>query len=235
VHTVAEGAADRLRRVSRGGQAGPQAGVLEDYGDVAEGYLTLYQATGEREWADRAERLLRTVLNRFGDGRGGFYDTADDAEALVLRPRNWGDTPTPSGAAAAAGALLTHAALTGSAEHRAAAVSALTITGAYATRAATAVGWGLAVAEALLDGPREVAVVGDPQDAATRALHRAAFRSSAPGMVVALGDPGQPPAVPLLADRGPIGGRPAAYVCRAFTCSAPTTDPVELARQLAQR
>jgi hypothetical protein len=235
LHTVPGTTGDRLLRVSRAGRAGPQAGVLEDYGDVAEGYLTLYQVTGETEWVQRAGRLLDTVLSHFGDSRGAFYDTADDAEVLVLRPRDWGDTPTPSGTAAAAGALLTYSALVGSARHRAAAASALAVSGAQATKAATAVGWGLAVAEALLDGPRQVAVVGDPADDATQQLHRSALRSRAPGVVVALGDPADAPGVPLLADRPLVAGRPAAYVCRDFTCSMPTTDPAELAEQLAAR
>lgn len=92
----------------------------------------------------------------------------------------------------------------------------------------------LAAAEALLDGPREVAVVGPRDDPATHALHRAALASSAPGLVVALGDPAAADAdtPALLQDRPLVDGRPAAYVCRGFVCERPTTDPDELARQL---
>ena len=109
-----------------------------------------------------------------------------------------------------------------------------------------AAGWGLAVAEALLDGPREVAVVGPGDDPATRALVRVARRATAPGMVLAVGDPVRDPAdgpadepadepgvvVALLADRPLDGGRPTAYVCRQFVCERPTTDPGRLATQL---
>ncbi|MDA8435714.1 MAG: hypothetical protein M0Z98_06980, partial [Actinomycetales bacterium] len=94
-------------------------------------------------------------------------------------------------------------------------------------------GWGAAVAEAWLDGPREVAVVGDPANPATVALRRAARLGTAPGAVVVTGAPGS--AHPLLAGRGLVGGVPAAYVCRHFTCDAPLTDPLRLAAALGNR
>ncbi len=103
----------RLRRTSRDGRVGANAGVLEDYADVAEGLLALHQATGAARWLAAAGDLLDVVLARFGDGDGGFFDTADDAEKLVRRPWDATDGPAPCGPAAAAGALLSYAALTG--------------------------------------------------------------------------------------------------------------------------
>ena len=100
----------RLVRTSRDGRAGVTAGVLEDYADVAEGLLALYSVTGEDEWSTVATMLLDSVLAHFSDGQGGFFDTADDAEELVLRPRDPSDTATPSGWLAAGQALLTAAA-----------------------------------------------------------------------------------------------------------------------------
>ena len=76
----------RLRRCSRDGVAGAPAGVLEDHADLAEGLLALHQATAEPRWLAAAGDLLDTVLAQFADGRGGFYDTADDAEQLIHRP-----------------------------------------------------------------------------------------------------------------------------------------------------
>ena len=140
--------------------------MLEDYGDVAEGYLALLTATGDPAWLGRAGALLDAVLDRFGDGEGGFFDTADDAERLVRRPRDPMDGATPSGRSAAAGALLTYAAVTGSSRHREAAARALGVAGRLADRAPRAAGWGLAVAEALVAGPVEVALVGSPDDPA---------------------------------------------------------------------
>jgi uncharacterized protein YyaL (SSP411 family) len=217
---------DRLVRTSRDGRAGTSDGVLEDYADVAEGFLALYAVTGEEEWLAFAGIMLDVVLAHFSDGEGGFYDTADDAEQLVLRPRDPSDNAVPSGWLAAAQALLTHAAYTGVAEHRAAAERALGITTAFAARAPRGVGWGLAAAEALLDGPREVAVLGPADDPRTRDLHRVALMGTAPGLVVAVGPVGSD--VPLLRDRPLVDGGPAVYVCRQFTCEAPVTTAADL-------
>jgi hypothetical protein len=229
VHLGADGRADRLVRTSRDGVAGRPAGVLEDQADVAEGLLALAAATGEEVWMHRAGALLDAVLDRFVEPSGGFFDTADDAERLVRRPRDPTDGATPSGASAAAGALLAYAALTGSLRHREAAERALAGAAALARRAPRFAGWWLAVAEALADGPREVAVVGDPSDPATRRLAHAARLGTAAGLVLALGAPGSaatagPQAVPLLRDRPLVDGVPTAYVCRGFVCDVPTSD-----------
>ncbi|GAA2355071.1 thioredoxin domain-containing protein [Streptomyces cuspidosporus] len=221
----------RLARTSLDGTAGSHAGVLEDYADVAEGFLALSSVTGEGAWVDLAGLLLDAVMRRFAAGDGTLYDTADDAEQLIRRPQDPTDNAAPSGWTAAAGALLSYAAVTGEDRPREAAERALGVVRALAGRAPRFIGWGLAVAEALLDGPREVAVVGHDDDPATRALHRAALLGTAPGAVVAVGEPGSGE-VPLLLDRPLLEGRPAAYVCRRFTCDAPTADAGALAGKL---
>jgi uncharacterized protein len=245
--SAAEGIADllltthvvdgRLRRASRNGAVGPHAGVLEDYADTAEGLLSLFAVTGSSRWFDAAGSLLDVVLARFADGNGGYFDTADDATdvRLARRPQDPTDNATPSGWAGAAGALLTYAAYTGSEEHREAAERALGVYAPLAGAHARFAGWGLAVAEASMDGPREVAVLGEPGDAGTARLHRVALAATAPGAAVAVGDASAPHAVPLLEHRPLIDGRPTAYVCRHFTCAAPTTDLATLAATLGSR
>ncbi|MET9323261.1 thioredoxin domain-containing protein [Streptomyces sp. NPDC003038] len=226
----------RLARTSKDGHAGANAGVLEDYGDVAEGFLALAAVTGEGVWLEFAGFLVDLVLDLFTAPDGSLYDTAHDAEKLIRRPQDPTDTATPSGWTAAAGALLSYAAHTGSEAHRTAAERALGVVGALGPRAPRFIGHGLAVAEALLDGPREVAVVGHPEDPALAELHRAALLGTAPGAVVAMGLPreadGSGGEFPLLAERTLVDDRPTAYVCRHFVCARPTTDPVELREQL---
>ncbi|MEV8123048.1 thioredoxin domain-containing protein [Streptomyces sp. NPDC085944] len=218
----------RLTRTSKDGRPGANAGVLEDYADVAEGFLALASVTGEGVWLDFAGFLLDHVLTRFRDESGSLYDTAADAEQLIRRPQDPTDNATPSGWSAAAGALLTYAAHTGSEPHRTAAEHALGVVKALGPRVPRFIGWGLAAAEALLDGPREVAVVGPAlADPAARGLHRTALLGTAPGAVVAFGTEGSDE-FPLLADRPLVDGAAAAYVCRNFTCDAPTTDPERL-------
>ncbi|MFE0030286.1 thioredoxin domain-containing protein [[Kitasatospora] papulosa] len=219
----------RLCRTSKDGRAGDNSGVLEDYGDVAEGFLALASVTGEGAWLEFAGFLLDIVLQHFTGEKGQLFDTADDAEQLIRRPQDPTDNATPAGWTAAAGALLSYAAHTGSEAHRAAAEGALGVVGALGPKAPRFIGWGLAVAEALLDGPREVAVAGP----VAGELHRTALLGRAPGAVVAVGvgsDAGSE--FPLLVDRPSAGGAPTAYVCRHFVCDAPTTDAGELAAKL---
>jgi uncharacterized protein len=220
----------RLRRASRDGVAGAPAGVLEDYGDLAEGLLALHQATGEGRWLELAGDLLDVVAEQFVDA-DGWHDTAADAEALVHRPFDPGDGPTPSGIAAVAGAAVGWSALAGSPRHRELGEAAVGSVARLAERAPQAVGWALAVGEALLAGPLEVAVSG-PAGPERDALAAVARASTSPGAVVVVGEP-DAPGVPLLAGRPLVGGRPAAYVCRGFVCSAPVTDVSALGAALA--
>ncbi|NDZ83696.1 thioredoxin domain-containing protein, partial [Streptomyces sp. SID10853] len=141
----------RLSRTSRDGRVGANPGVLEDYADVAEGFLALAGVTGEGVWLEFAGFLLDLVLDLFTGEDGTLYDTAHDAEPLIRRPQDPTDTATPSGWTAAAGALLSYAAHTGSEAHRTAAERALGVVKALGPRAPRFIGWGLAVAEAAVD------------------------------------------------------------------------------------
>jgi uncharacterized protein YyaL (SSP411 family) len=229
----------RLVRTSRDGRPGRHPGVLEDHADAAEGFLALVSATGDPVWLSLAEQVLDVVLMRFATPDGGFYDTADDETdqrlAGIGRPQDPTDNATPSGRSAAAGALLTFAALTGSSTHREAAERALAGYDALVTQAPRFTGWALAVGEAAAAGPAEVAVVGPADDPRTRALYLAAVRDVSPGAAVVAGDPADPTSssIPLLAGRPLVHGRPAAYVCRGFVCERPVTDPVGLGDALA--
>ena len=91
----------------------------------------------------------------------------------------------------------------------------------------------------LVYGIDEVAIIGGPADEATRALLDEANGAYRPDMILALGSEAE--AIegetfpPVLAGRGPVGGQPAAYVCRKFACQRPVTTPDELAALLRRR
>jgi uncharacterized protein YyaL (SSP411 family) len=216
--------ADGFSRTSRDGVAGANAAVLEDHGSVAEAFVSVLGITGDAVWLDRARALLDRVLDHFADPEGGFFDTADDAEALVVRPKDASDNAYPSGTSAAVHALVAVAAITGEHRYRAAAESGIGSAAAIATGAPRFAGWTLAAAEAVLAGPLEVAVVGDVEQRAE--LHRAALGLVSPGAVVVGGDVGLD--VPLFEQRGLVDGHAAAYVCEGFVCRQPVTTVDEL-------
>jgi uncharacterized protein YyaL (SSP411 family) len=224
----------RLRRSSRDGRVGAANGVADDYGNLAEGLLALYQATGESRWLAVAQQLLSTAVDQFRAEDGGFHDTAADADPLLLRPRSQADNAEPSGQSAIAGALLTCSALTGDAGQRERAEGSLAASGLLASRDPRFGGWALAVAEAAAAGPLQVAVVGTaPGDREAADLLAAARRSTSPGLVIDHGSPDEPDH-PLLAQRPLVAGRAAAYVCRGFVCDAPVTELDALTAALAR-
>jgi len=211
----------RLRRVSRDGRVGAPAGVLEDHGAVAGGFLALCGATGDEQWLGLATRLLDDALARFRAPDGGFFDTPDDGERLVTRPRDPSDNASPSGTSATIHALLAAHALTGEGRWRDAAEEALAGVSELARRAPRFAGWSLAAAQALADGAPEIAVVGPAGPARDDAERRA---RRWPGAVVAVAD-GPRDAIGLLTGRGPVEGRPASYVCRGNVCDRPVVSP----------
>ena len=95
--------------------------------------------------------------------------------------------------------------------------------------------WLQALAYAL-SKPREIAIVGDPESTHTQALLHVVRDGYRPFQVVALGaTEAQPPTIPLLQDHGLVDGQAAAYVCQAFACQAPVTEPAKLQAQSAPR
>ena len=207
-------------------------GVLEDYADLADGLLALYEVTFDERWFATARALMERVLARFADPAGGFFDTADDHERLVTRPKDLGDNAVPSGNAMAVRVLLRLAAWTGDGAYRATAERAIRSVVPFVDRYATGFAqWLCAIDLALAPGV-EVAIVGAPDDPAGApflAEVRAWFR---PNQVVAVAADPSASAVPLLHDRSALDGRPTAYVCRGFVCRLPVTDAVALRAEL---
>jgi uncharacterized protein YyaL (SSP411 family) len=224
-----------LGRSWKDGRAEGQ-GVLEDHADLAEGLLALYESTFDERWFTIARGLMDRVLDRFGDPAGGFFDTADDHERLITRPRDLQDNAVPSGSAMAVTVLLRLAAWTGEARYREAADRALAAAGPFVVRYPTAFGQWLAAATFAAADVVEVAVVGDPAVPATRRLLEPATAAWRPFQVLAAAPERlvDRSVVPLLTERTAVGGRPTAHVCRGFACDLPVTDPEALADRIGR-
>ena len=221
----------RLRRASLGARVGDSAAILEDYATLATGLLTLYQITGGAEWLTAATGLLDTALEHFADSEhpGRWFDTADDAEQLLVRPADPLDGATPSGASSITEALLTAAHLVPASHadrYASAAAEALSTATPLLARLPRSAGHWLAVAEAAVRGPIQIAVATQGSDSA---LLRAA-RRLAPGGAVVVG--GAVNSSELLIDRDLVGGADAAYVCRGRVCDLPLTTAGDLASAL---
>jgi uncharacterized protein YyaL (SSP411 family) len=221
----------RLRRASLGGAVGDSAAILEDYGALATGLLTVYQLTGERRWLTDAAGLLDTALAHFADpdSPGRWFDTADDAEQLMFRPADPLDGATPSGASLITEALLTAAHLVSADRtdrYRQAADDALQAHSPLLARAPRAAGHWLAVAESAVRGPLQIAVACD----AGESTLLTDARRLAPGGAIVVG--GAVGSSELLIGRDRVDGADAAYVCRGRVCDLPVTATPQLATAL---
>jgi uncharacterized protein len=194
-------------------------GYVEDYADVANGLIELYWTTADARWLEDAHRLARAA-DRFADAeRGGYF--VDD-HGLVARRKEFDDHPTPSGNSMMAFVLLRLSRIYGDAELEKRAVEIFRLARPLLERAPTAVGHMLCALDMHFAPPQEVAVVGTSEE-----LRRAALEGYRPNTVYAFAEEPTDD-IPLLARRGLVDGKPAAYVCERFACRAPVTTPEEL-------
>jgi uncharacterized protein YyaL (SSP411 family) len=195
-------------------------GFLEDYAAVALGFISLYELTFDARWLALSQLIMTAIEGQFWDeSHRMFFDTARDADALIVRPRDVTDNAVPSGTSLTAELYLHLAELTGDARLRERAEWVLSTLAEPMTTHAPAFGYLLGVADAVINGSLQVALAGAPE-----ALANVVATTYAPSLVLAGGTAD----VQLLHDRPTIDGQPTAYVCRGFVCDRPVTDPKDL-------
>lgn len=205
-------------------------GNLEDYAFYADGLLALYQTTFNPRWFQQARALMDVVLDHFQDEEnGGFFDTADDHEQLVIRPKSVQDNATPCGNSMAVRTLLMLAAYTGQVRYETPAVKALiSLQGPMSQYPGAFAHW-LGALEFAVAPPKEVAVIGSLTSEDTKALLDATLTPYRPNQVVACADENLTTSHPELVEARPKrGGRATAYVCHRFACQQPVTEVEEL-------
>ena len=216
----------RLLHVHMEGEA-KIAGFLDDHAGLGNALLSLHAATLEARWLEAARWLCDEILGRFWDeSEGSVFDTAADAEALILRPRDSMDNATPSGPSLAAELLTRAGAIFDDERYRTTAARIVERESALLGRFGPAFGRMLSVLDRTLASPVEVAIVGEPDSEATRALVRAAHARFLRNLTVVGRLEGEEVAgVPLLEGRARRDGAPTAYVCRGYACRLPVTSP----------
>ena len=202
-------------------------GYLDDYGNLIDAFLRLYEATFDIRWFRQARNLAQAMVELFWEPDAAlFYDTGRDQEHLVVRPRDVFDNAYPSGNSLAADVLLRLSYYTGDDDLRELARRVLSDSAGLMRDMPLGFGHLLSVLDMYVGPVKEVAIVGEEESEQTRALIETAFTPYQPNKVVAYLDPAHPEwagDIPLLAYKSPEDGKPAAYVCENFTCQAPTT------------
>jgi uncharacterized protein YyaL (SSP411 family) len=209
---------------------------LEDHAAMGLGMLDLYQMDFDSRWYNVAVDQANEILAHFADPNGGFFDTRDDHEELITRPKTIQDSPVPSGNTLAVSLLQRLAALTGDEKYRIPAESTLKAMQDNASQHPNAfAGWLCEVDFAL--GPQlQLAIVGEPDAESHNEIKAIVDEQYFPNMVIAGGIPGgnQPgsPQPDLLSGREMIDGKATAYLCQGFACKLPTNSPEVLEGQL---
>jgi uncharacterized protein YyaL (SSP411 family) len=225
-----------LLRTFKDGQA-KLNGYLEDYAFFAEGLLTLFEVTGEFNWFEATNELTQKMISEFGDDEdGGFYFTGKSHESLIVRSKDYFDNATPSGNSVAAEVLLRLGLLTDNEDYRRRATTVLRLVAKPMQRYPAAFGRALAALDFYLSSPLEIAIIGEQDSAATRALSQVVWQGYLPNKVLAqVANAGDPvaSAIPLLRDRSSSEGLPTAFLCERYTCQQPVTEPKDLTSQLS--
>jgi uncharacterized protein YyaL (SSP411 family) len=226
----------RVLRTHKDGQS-KLNGYLEDYANLIDGLLSLYEVSFELRWFSAARELAEEMIAQFWAAEERcFYDTGIDHEQLINRPRDTFDNATPSGTSVAVEVLLRLALFT--ADQRYAQITDAVLRSMQRAAASYPSGFGrLLSAYDLHFGPaREVALVGALDSPEIAGLRQAVWSGYVPNKVVAACAPDDGTAakeVPLLQGRELVGGKAAAYVCEHFACQLPVTEPAKLREMLA--
>jgi uncharacterized protein YyaL (SSP411 family) len=222
----------RLLHAYREGHAYLDA-FLDDHAFVLQGLIGLYGATFDAEWVDAAREIADAMLAGFWDAEaGGLYFTVGERPDLIARPKKTFDGATPSGNAVAARALLLLGRLTGEATYAMRGEETLRALAGQAGKTPRAFPAFLCAVDAAMTTPTEVVVAGEVEAPATQALIATARAGFAPDRLVLAVDPSGR-VLPPMEGKGPVNGKPAAYVCDAGGCRPPVTTAEELAALLS--
>jgi uncharacterized protein YyaL (SSP411 family) len=226
-----------LQHVFKDGESKIPA-FLEDFAALGNALLSLHAATLDPRWLTATRTLCEDIVGRFLNSEDGlFYDTPDDGERLILRPRDPMDNATPSGISMTAELLLRAGQVFDHAQYRDLALSTLRQDAAALKQFGAAFGRLLSAADRSVADSIEVAIIGDRTDDATQELVQAAHQGFLRNLTIVGRPPDESvPGVPLLDEaRGLLGGVPTAYVCHGYSCRRPVTSPDEVRDQIRER
>ncbi len=222
----------RLKHTWRGGRLNHPA-TLDDYANLCEAALALYEATAAADHLAQAEAWVQILDTHYWDPEGGgYFLTADDTEQLIVRTKTANDNAVPSGNGTMTGVLAKLYYLTGKAVHRERAEAVIAAFSGELQRNFFPLSTLLNGSE-LLQSAVQVVIVGERNAEDTCALLYTIYSTYTPLILLNLVPPGfELPADHPACGKGQTDGRATVYICRGQTCSLPITDAAELGRAL---
>ncbi|MFQ5683497.1 MAG: thioredoxin domain-containing protein [Candidatus Binatia bacterium] len=216
-------------------------GYLDDYAFLTAGLLDLYEATQERSTLKRALQLGETMVDEFWDDTAGaFFYTGKSNEQLISRTKPVFDGAIPSGNASAVHGLVRLYHYTGKEDYLTKAENGLRLYYDIMDKQPLGLAHMLSALELYLEKPKEIILLGEKKDPATRELLHKIHSVYLPNKTLHVVEPGESSAdaseaiSPLLEGKTQIDGKTTAYVCHNFTCSPPVTEWRDLKKLLEE-
>ncbi len=229
-----------LARRWREGEAA-LAGQLDDYANLAAGFIDLYQATFDPVWLERAGLLTEQMIARFWDDTdGGFFDSPAGDPHLAFRMKDDFDGAELAGNSVAAGVLYTLAVLSDREEWRRRADRLFAHYTARLAEHPVAMPQMLVAMDLASQPPRHIVLAGrvgaDDLNAMIAEFH-GRFLPRDVLLVVSEGDARDRLAevAPFVAPLVSRDAKATAYVCLDYACQLPVTDRAAFAAQLESR
>ena len=229
------GSTQTLLRRYRAGDAGVEA-YAEDYAYLIFGLIELFQADGDPAWLEWALTLQRRQDELFWDADGGWFSTTGKDPSVLLRLKEDYDGAEPAASSVGVMNLLLLSHLVEDPGMMDKAERALAAFASRAAQMGRAVPMMLAALSTYHAGMAQVVLAGDPAADETRALGRVVYGRYLPSTLVLPVTPSHRERLgallPWTASMPMRDGQATAYVCRDFTCQAPTMTPTDLDAQL---
>jgi uncharacterized protein len=224
----------RLMRSYRDGAVN-HLGYAEDYAFTLEACLSLYEATFEPRWLERARWAADSALDLFADDRGGFFSTGKDADPLVTRPKDIMDSPVPASNSVLALELQRLSLIFQDSAYEDAALGPMKLMRSAMQQSPLAFGQLLAALDFYTASPPEIVIIGPANGVGTDELVAVARERFRPNKVLLRAEESDEPAtsIPLLQNRSMLDGKATAYVCRHGACQQPVASASALQAQLS--
>jgi len=198
-------------------------GCLDDYAYFLQALLSLYSASFEFEWIEKARQVADKMIEQFWDAdNSGFYMTGESQEPLITRLKNPADEAIPSANAIAALSLVTLSHLTGNAEYRVKSGEALKAFQPHMEKSPPAFTGCLSALDAYSSPPTEIIFAGPKDHPAFKEMQSAIREDYRPNKILLWSEnENTRNELPLTKGKTALKGKPTVYLCQQQTCHPP--------------
>ena len=200
-------------------------GYLEDYAYFLEALISLYEASFDLVWIERANQLADKMICEFYDEKdGGFFMSGLSSEVLIARLKNPADEAVPSANAIATLSLLKLGHLSGNKSYIDIGTSSVNAFKQRIDKNPAAHTGILAAADFMTCSLTEVIFTGNLEDSSFEDMRDSLHQDYRPNKVIAWNKNDQASRlIPITEGKSAIDGSPSVYVCQEETCHPPVS------------